>query len=160
MTEMIINVGGREVFRKPVIETKMAVKSKHTGELEEVRKTKMVPLITRAIVLAVGGVRIAKRAFADKSHEGLMVAANHIGGGEQIRQGFTEIIDVFTAIAEPILWFYALIGCVMMATGKNKDAGWNRIKQVGYAYIGIALLPAFFAFLRWIASMLKGAVHF
>jgi hypothetical protein len=159
MTEMVVNVGGREIYRKQVVETKVPVKSIHKGELEEVRKTKIVPLITRAVVLAVGGVRIAKRAFADTSHAGMLVAASG-GGGEQIRRGFTEIIDVFTAIAEPILWFYALIGCVMMATGKNKDAGWNRIKQVGYAYIGIALLPAFFAFLRWIANMLKGAIQF
>lgn len=80
-------------------------------------------------------------------------------GANELREGFMEILDVFTAIAEPILWFYALIGCIMMATGKNRDLGWKRIKQVGYAYLSIALLPTFFSFLRWLANILEGAMQ-
>jgi hypothetical protein len=81
-----------------------------------------------------------------------------VSQGDKIREGFMQIIDVFTAIAEPILWFYAVTACVLMATGKNKDLGWDRLKRVGYSYIFIALLPTFFAFLRWMAEMLKGAI--
>jgi len=75
---------------------------------------------------------------------------------DQLRQNFSKIIDVFTAIAEPILWGFAVVGLVLVATG-NKQMGWARVKSVAYAYIGINCLPAFFAFLRYIAKMLTSA---
>lgn len=75
---------------------------------------------------------------------------------EQLRQNFSKIIDVFTAIAEPILWGFAIVGLVLVATG-NKSMGWARVKNVAYAYICINCLPAFFAFLRYISKMLTSA---
>lgn len=80
-------------------------------------------------------------------------------GVEQIRSGFQQVIDVFTAIAEPILWGYAVVGLVMVATGK-KQAGWDRVKSVGWSYLCIAMLPTFFAFLRWVAIILKQSITF
>lgn len=78
---------------------------------------------------------------------------------EKIRTEFETILDIFTALAEPVLWFYALTACIMIAT-KNKDAGFNRLKQVAYAYAAIALLPTFFALLRWVSGLIKGAITF
>lgn len=75
---------------------------------------------------------------------------------DNIRQKFSSIIDVFSAVSEPILWGFAIVGLVLVATG-NKQMGWARVKQVAYAYIGIQCLPAFFAFLRYIAKMLTEA---
>ena len=78
-------------------------------------------------------------------------------GVDQMREGFEQLMGVFTAIAEPILWGYAVAGFVLMATS-SKERGWQRIKTVGYAYMGIVLLPTFFAFLRYIAGMFKQAL--
>lgn len=78
---------------------------------------------------------------------------------EEIRSGFEQLLDIFTALAEPVLWFYALTACIMIAT-KNKDSGFNRLKQVAYAYAAIALLPTFFALLRWVSDIIKGAITF
>jgi len=75
---------------------------------------------------------------------------------DTIRASFSKIIDIFSAIAEPILWGYAIVGLVLVATG-NKQMGWARVKQVAYAYIGVQCLPAFFAFLRYLAKMLTTA---
>lgn len=75
----------------------------------------------------------------------------------KIRQAFEQLMEIATAIAEPILWFYALTSLILMATGKSKTIGWNRLKNVGYAYIGMTLLPTIFAFLRWISSLLRTA---
>lgn len=87
-------------------------------------------------------------------------ADNIAQGAENIRQAFQQLIEVATAIAEPILWFYALGACIMMATGKNKQLGWDRLKTVGYAYVVIALLPTCFAFLRWIATLIQSSANF
>ncbi len=65
----------------------------------------------------------------------LRCLAAGVDSADKIRRGFHDIIDVFTALAEPILWFYALTACVLIAT-KNKNAGWERLKNVGYAYAG------------------------
>ena len=46
-----------------------------------------------------------------------------------------------------------------MAT-KGKNIGFDRLKQVAYAYAGIALLPTFFAFLRWVSEIIKTSIHF
>lgn len=75
---------------------------------------------------------------------------------DNIRQKFSQIIDIFSAVAEPILWGFAIVGLVLVATG-NKTIGWQRVKNVAYAYIGIQCLPGFFAFLRYIAKMLTDA---
>lgn len=75
---------------------------------------------------------------------------------DELRKNFSKIIDVFTAIAEPILWGFAIVGLVLVATG-NRQMGWQRVKSVAYAYICINCLPAFFAFLRYIAKMLTAA---
>lgn len=148
MNEMIVNCGGKVVLRKPVVDVK--VQSKWTGDLEESRKSlieKVVSCIFPTVVMTKLTMATASTTFAATT------------SAEQIRSGFHEILDVFTAIAEPILWFYALTACIMMAT-KNKQAGLDRLKQVGYAYAGIALLPTFFAFLRWIAELIKGSISF
>lgn len=100
----------------------------------------------------------AKAAYAATPEIAKAVAASP-AGAEQIRKGFQSVIDVITAIAEPILWGYAVVGLVLVATGK-KQAGWDRVKSVGWAYLGIAMLPTFFAFLRWVAAMLKATMAF
>lgn len=129
------------------------VKSKYTGELEKSRN-RIVKFMTNLIM---PGVIATKWAMTHKEAFAATVAS---GGADQIRHGFQTLLDTFTALAEPVLWFYALIGCIMIATGKNKDAGWNRIKQVGYAYVAIALLPTLFSLLRWVSVIIKGAISF
>lgn len=80
------------------------------------------------------------------------------GGADAIREGFQQLLDVATAIAEPILWFYAVTACVLMATGKNKSVGWDRLKNVGYGYILMVMMPTIFEFFRFIASILQTAI--
>ena len=86
-------------------------------------------------------------------------ASTGVDKAEKIRGEFEVLLDIFTALAEPILWFYALTACIMIAT-KNKDAGFNRLKQVAYAYAGIALLPTLFSLLRWVSGLIGGAITF
>jgi hypothetical protein len=127
------------------------VKSKYTGELEKGRK-RIVKFLTDLIMPVTIATRWAM------THQDALAAG--VSGADKIRSGFQTLLDTFTALAEPVLWFYALIGCIMIATGKNKDAGWNRIKQVGYAYVAIALLPTLFSLLRWVSVIIKGAIQF
>jgi hypothetical protein len=143
MSSLVVRCGNKVVYEK--------TQSRWTGEVEENRK-EFVAKSSRWVAACMGGVYSLKFATA------VSAAAKVVDSGEKIRQGFMQIIDVFTAIAEPVLWFYAVTACILMATGKNKDAGWDRLKRVGYSYIFIALLPTFFSFLRWIAAMLKGAI--
>lgn len=137
----------------PVPERLGEIKSKYTGELEKSRK-KIVKFMTDMIMPAIITTKWAM------AHKATVFAAGTIVGADGIRKGFQTLLDTFTALAEPVLWFYALIGCIMIATGKNKDAGWTRIKQVGYAYVAIALLPTLFSLLRWVAAIIKGAISF
>lgn len=124
------------------------VESRWSGELEEYRN-KFINRSSAILTSIYFGFTTSHHAYA-KSTEAVA----------KIRAGFGQLMDVFTAIAEPILWFYALTGCILMATGKNKDVGWNRIKQVFYAYIAIALLPTFFAFARWVAELIGASIGF
>lgn len=135
-------------YRK--VESISPVKVEQETEIESLRKKVvncMVNIIFPTGIMAYSALKYPEHAYANENP------------AESIRQGFTDILDIFTAIVEPILWFYALTACVLMAT-KNKDAGWQRLKQVGYAYAGIALLPTFFAFLRWVSDMLTSAIKF
>lgn len=144
-TSLTVRCGNRIVYEKPVVE------SKWTGQVEEARK-EFVEKSSRwmaAVMIPLYSTKFTKAAFA---------AAAVVTSADKIRQGFMQIIDVFTAIAEPILWFYAVTACILMATGKNRDLGLSRLKNVGYAYLAIALLPTFFTFLRWMARMLGGAI--
>lgn len=93
--------------------------------------------------IALGATEVAKEATSEVT-------------SDTIRASFSKIIDIFSAIAEPILWGYAIVGLVLVATG-NKQMGWARVKQVAYAYIGVQCLPAFFAFLRYLAKMLTAS---
>jgi Na+/H+-dicarboxylate symporter len=153
---MVAKCGGQVVLTKPVVDTKLKeikVTSRWSGELEESRKT----LVSKVAEWIFPGVVMTKLTMAVGTHT--FAATSAMAGAEGIRQGFMQLLDVFTAIAEPILWFYALTACILMAT-KNKQAGWDRLKQVGYAYAGIALLPTFFAFVRYIAEIIKHSIHF
>ena len=146
MSGLTARCGGVVVFERKEEPT---IKSRWTGDLEDSRKgfiDKMVDLILPATIMTKLTWATATHAFAQSTAK-----------AEDIRAGFETLLDVFTAIAEPILWFYALTACIMIAT-KNKNAGFDRLKQVAYAYAGIALLPTFFSFLRWIAELLKGAI--
>lgn len=127
------------------------VESRWSGEIEESRK-KFVGNLSDWFITAVLANHImgAPKVYAEEGTDANV---------ERIREGFSTLLDVFTALAEPILWFYALTACILIAT-KNKDAGFNRLKHVAYAYAAIALLPAFFSLLRWIAEMIKGAIQF
>ncbi|MMZ43628.1 hypothetical protein D1872_51910 [compost metagenome] len=145
MSVLVVKCGNKIVYER------QEVQSRWTGELEESRQ-EFVAKSSRWVSAALGVVYSYKLAGS------VSAAAAAITSAEKIRQGFMQIIDVFTAIAEPILWFYAVTACILMATGKNKDMGWDRLKRVGYAYIFIAMLPTFFSFLRWIAEMLRGAI--
>lgn len=78
-------------------------------------------------------------------------------GVKQMREGFMTLIETATAITEPILWFYALAACIMMATGK-KGVGWEKLKNVGYSYILITMLPTLFEFCRWISKILMTCI--
>ena len=148
MAQMVVSCGGKQVFTKPVPDLK--VKSRWSGDLEETRRTwinKVVDWIFPGVIMTKLTMVVSNNAYAAAS------------GAEDIRKGFSEILDVFTALAEPILWFYALTACILIAT-KSKDKGMERLKQVGYAYAGIALLPTFFSLLRWVSEMVKGAITF
>lgn len=139
-------------YSKQVFEVeKLNVKSRWSGEVEENRKTFVKTVTDWFIPTMVSGHILMNRPT--------MVMAESNTNVEKIRDGFGELLDVFTALAEPILWFYALTACILIAT-KNKDNGFNRLKQVAYAYAAIALLPTFFVMLRWIAEMIKGAIQF
>lgn len=139
-----------EVIKWDFIEPQYENRSRHTGELEQGRKSLVrwfgEMILPTAIVTRLG--MRATHAFAATQN------------ANDLRRGFMDIVDIFTAIAEPILWFYALIGFIMMATGKSKDAGWNRIKNVGYAYIGISMLPTMFQMLRWISNIIRSSISF
>lgn len=74
-------------------------------------------------------------------------------GADKMREGFMTLIETATAITEPILWFYALAACILMATGK-KGVGWEKLKNVGYSYILITMLPTLFQFCRWISKLI------
>jgi hypothetical protein len=131
----------------------VSVKSRWTGELEEGRK-RVNRSIAELLTIGVLGAGYSFR-FADA----VLAAGKAVSASDKLREGFMQLIDVFTAISEPILWFYALIGCIMMATGKNKEKGMEKLKQVGYAYVVIALLPTIFDFLRYISTIIKASVQ-
>jgi hypothetical protein len=149
---LIVRCGGKVVLeRKEEVTKQVTVKSRWHGNLEKTRKA-VVDKIAGLIIPATLGTRIFL-----SYHSPAFAQARE--AAEQIRVGFQQVLDVFTAIAEPILWFYALTACILMAT-KNKDEGWKRLKQVGYAYTAIALLPTFFSLLRWIANLLRESLTF
>lgn len=143
--QMVLKIGGVVVEPQPV-----KVESKYTGELEATRKK-----IVNKIVDLIIPVGLATKLSMSLAPGALAAASS----ANKIRSGFHDIIEVFTALAEPILWFYALTACVLIAT-KNKSAGWERLKNVGYAYAGISLLPTFFAFLRWVSQVIKTSISF
>jgi hypothetical protein len=148
MSQMVVRCGGKVVMGEAEF---TPVTSKYTGELETFRQ-KAVKFMTNMFI----PVTIAtKWAFTHKE-----AFAQSVDGATRIREGFEVLLDTFTALAEPVLWFYALVGCIMIATGKNKEKGMDRLKQVGYAYIAISLLPTMFALLRWIGEIIKGAITF
>lgn len=144
--QMVLKIGGVVVDPQPV-----EVKSKYTGDLEVTRKKVVHRMLD--IIVPVGLATKLTMALSP----GALAAG--VDSADKIRRGFHDIIDVFTALAEPILWFYALTACVLIAT-KNKNAGWERLKNVGYAYAGIALLPTFFSFLRWVSSIVSSSITF
>ncbi|QPX71697.1 hypothetical protein [Bacillus phage SP8] len=144
--QMVLKIGGVVVDPHPV-----EVKSKYTGDLEITRKKVVHRMLD--IIVPVGLATKLTMALSP----GALAAG--VDSADKIRRGFHDIIDVFTALAEPILWFYALTACVLIAT-KNKNAGWERLKNVGYAYAGIALLPTFFSFLRWVSSIVSSSITF
>lgn len=133
-----------------VMEKPAVVKSRWSGEIEESRKKFIHKLSDWFIAIVTANQLMGiPKALAKGAEQNV----------DKIREGFDTILDVFTALAEPILWFYALTACILIAT-KNKDTGINRLKHVAYAYTAIALLPTFFALIRWIAELIKGAVQF
>lgn len=149
MREVVVTVNHKPFM---ILGEKETVVSRHEGEVEEGRK-KFVNWFGNfgvTLLMSVSMGTVTQWAWAEETGKSSMSSV------EEIRKGFMEVIDVFTAVAEPILWFYAVVGCILMATGKNKDNGWGKLKNVGYAYIGIRLLPAFFVFMGWIANLLGG----
>lgn len=133
-----------------IIEKPAPVKSRWSGEIEESRKTFVHKMSDWFVTVILANQLIGTpKAMAEGAEKNV----------DKIREGFDTILDVFTALAEPILWFYALTACILIAT-KNKDTGINRLKHVAYAYTAIALLPTFFALIRWVAELIKGAVQF
>ena len=150
MTEILITRSSGKVLYQKVDEA-TPLKSKYPEDMEVLRKSmvrRMVDVLMTAP--AIIGISLVASKYASASTE---------NPAEGLREGFENILDIFTAIAEPILWFYALTACILMAT-KNKDSGIQKLKQVAYAYAGIALLPTFFALLRWLSEMIKGSIHF
>lgn len=143
---LVSSSAGKDVYKQV---TGSEVESKYTGELEEIRKGAVQKMLHLLLPTSV----------AVLSYSSTASASSNKASADEIRKGFSEILDLFTAIAEPILWFYALTACILMAT-KSKDAGLNRLKQVAYAYGAIALLPTFFALIRWVADMIKGSIQF
>src|SRR6185312_14977571 len=88
--------------------------TRYTGELEESRKM-LVEKMTNILLPST-----AMLGFMLSTSN--VVLADTSTSADDIRRGFMDILDVFTAIAEPILWFYALTACILIAT-KNKDTG-------------------------------------
>ncbi len=150
MSGMVVRVGG-VVVQQPKEEIK--VESRWSGDLEDSRKQ----IIDRVVHWVFPVALMTKLTLSASKHA--YAASTMVAGADGIRKGFTQLLDVFTAISEPILWFYALTACILMAT-KNKQAGLDRLKQVAYAYGAIALLPTFFAFVRFIANIIKHSVNF
>lgn len=138
MNQLVVRCGSKVVFER--------IESRWSGEIEQNRRDFMLKW-DKVFVSCLAGATLSTKAMADPS------------SADQIRSGFMQLIDVFTAITEPILWFYAITACILMATGKNKEMGWNRLKSVGYAYIGITLLPTFFVFLRWVSKIISESIH-
>lgn len=85
------------------------------------------------------------------------VICDAASGADKMREGFMTLIETAIAITEPILWFYALAACILMATGK-KGVGWEKLKNVGYSYILITMLPTLFQFCRWISKILMECI--
>jgi len=104
----------------------------------------------------LGVVLMTSYSYSHLAMNVALGAEKVVASPANIREKFSQIIDVFSAISEPILWGFAIVGLVLVATG-NKQMGWSRVKSVAYAYIGIQCLPAFFAFLRYVAKMLTDA---
>ena len=144
MSTLVARCGNKVVYER-------TVESKWTGEIEEYRQ-QTIQKSGKIILACVYGYK-----FATSVGPAVALAAD-TSSADQIRKGFMQIIEVFTAITEPILWFYAITACILMATGKNKDVGWAKLKNVGYAYVFITLLPTFFVFLRWVAKLVGGAI--
>ena len=87
---MTITVGGK-VIQERVVE------SRWSGELEEGRKR----LINTVVEWIFPAVLVTKLTIA--SSKSVLAATTATSGADDIRAGFTTIIDIFTAIAEPIL---------------------------------------------------------
>lgn len=136
------------IYTKP---EEITIKSRWTGELEKSRKSVVTKMMNILLPTAIVTKLVATPEYAH--------ANSTEDKADKIRHGFEQLLDVFTALAEPILWFYALTACILIAT-KNKETGITRLKHVAYAYAGIALLPTFFALLRWVADMIKGSISF
>lgn len=150
---LIARCGGRVVFEKS------PVTSRWTGEVEERRRDFVEKASNVLTAVILGTLYSFKLGSSTVDAATRLMAPHTVSSADKIREGFMKLVDVFTAISEPILWFYALTACILMATGKNKEAGWTRLKNVGYAYIFISLLPAFFTFLRWVAKLVGDAIQ-
>lgn len=128
--------------------------------MEQVRSTffKKISWLPLPILLStVYMMKLTSISYAAGT-EVVTVSNKAIGSADKIRSGFTQLIDIATAVAEPILWFYALTACILMATGRNKELGWGRLKQVAYAYVGISLLPTIFSLLRYVGRIMAQAL--
>lgn len=77
----------------------------------------------------------------------------------KLGEGFMVIYDIVATIAEPFLMIVFIYGFFHFAVGKNEQA-WTRIKQAGYAYIGIVMLPGIFKLLRYVGDVLRDAFNF
>lgn len=67
----------------------------------------------------------------------------------------TQIIDLVTSLAEPILWGFAVVAFLTMVNDKAK--GMQKVKSVLYAFVGITLLPSIFAMLSFIGRAVSSA---
>jgi len=124
--------------------TKVYIKFKDSKyELEPLTKKSRLSLIVTSSTIST--VRAAEIALAS------------VTGVDKMRAGFQQLVDIFTVIAEPILYGYGVAALVLMATS-SKERGWQRLKMVGYAYLGITCLPAFFSLLRYVGGMFKEAL--
>lgn len=88
---------------------------------------------------------------ADAATGGFLSAQSHLQGI------FTQMLDLITTLAEPILWGYAVLGFIQMITDQQR--GWRKVKLVVYADLGVTLLPAIFSILHTVGTAIVHSLH-
>lgn len=89
-------------------------------------------------------------------HENVFASTENIALAQQkIQTVTTQIINLATTFAEPILWAFAVMAFITMAN--NPAKGKEKLKHILIAFIGICMLPGIFSLARYIGGALNSA---